>query len=209
MISAIAGEDTPIAPRGPLAAPGRYTVRLTVDGAVQEQPLVLTPDPRVKSTPGAFAERLAFESNVVAAMNESYEALARVRVLRKKLSGKTAERALALEAGKPPAAGLAGTNRLLATSSRASTAPTTFRPRPRRTPYARARANLDRLLAEWRSLEGEARARGHRRDRPRPRVRRLRNARRSRDRVVLRHLLSKSGGQVFILRFFLIRNLKT
>ena len=160
MISAIAGEDTPIAPRGPLAAPGRYAVRLTVDGAVQEQPLVLTPDPRVKSTPGIFAERLAFESNVVAAMNESYEALARVRVLRKKLSGKTAERALALEAGKPPAAGLAGTNRLLATLLEGVDGSDDVPTSTQKDAFARARANLDRLLGEWKSLEGEARARG-------------------------------------------------
>ncbi len=160
MISAIAGEDTPVAPRGPLAVPGRYTVRLTVDGAAQEQPLVVTPDPRMKAAPETLAERLAFEKSVVAAMGESYDALARVRALRKKLSGKTAERARSLETGKPPAAGLAGVNTLLATLLEgvdgSDDAPTSTQ----KETLARTRASLDRLLSEWKSLEAEARARG-------------------------------------------------
>ncbi|HSB35899.1 MAG TPA: hypothetical protein VLH41_03430, partial [Thermoanaerobaculia bacterium] len=160
MISAIAGEDTPVAPRGPLAVPGRYTVRLIVDGATQEQPLVVTPDPRVKAAPEVLVERLAFEKTVVAAMGESYDALVRVRALHKKLSGKTAERARTLEAGKPPSTGLAGVNALLATLLEgvdgSDDAPTSTQ----KEAYARTRANLDRLVSEWKSLEAEARARG-------------------------------------------------
>jgi len=38
--------DTPFGPRGPMVAPGTYTVRLTVDGKTQEQRLELGPDPR-------------------------------------------------------------------------------------------------------------------------------------------------------------------
>lgn len=45
-ISAIPG-NTPAEPRGPIAVPGRYTVRLTVDGRSTEQPLVVKMDPRV------------------------------------------------------------------------------------------------------------------------------------------------------------------
>jgi photosystem II stability/assembly factor-like uncharacterized protein len=47
--------DTPPGPEGPLAAPGDYTVRLTVDGKSQTQPLTLKMDPRVKATPAALA----------------------------------------------------------------------------------------------------------------------------------------------------------
>jgi len=39
--------NTPTGPHGPFVHPGRYTVRLTVDGAVQERPLDVRLDPRV------------------------------------------------------------------------------------------------------------------------------------------------------------------
>jgi photosystem II stability/assembly factor-like uncharacterized protein len=42
--------DTPTEAPGPWAMPGRYTVRLTVDGKSQSQPLELRMDPRVKAS---------------------------------------------------------------------------------------------------------------------------------------------------------------
>ncbi|HEX3431253.1 MAG TPA: hypothetical protein VHT03_10235 [Rhizomicrobium sp.] len=39
-------------PRGPIAMPGNYTVKLTVNGKTQSAPLELILDPRVKSAPG-------------------------------------------------------------------------------------------------------------------------------------------------------------
>ena len=120
MISAVAGENTPIEPRGPLALPGRYTVRLTVDGAVHEQPLVLRMDPRVKVAPEALAAQLALQQKLVAAMNESFAALEKAR-------GKPAEKAFAAvnESARDDSSGL-------------STAPTRLRrrsrPRPTRAP---------------------------------------------------------------------------
>src|SRR6185312_4694253 len=41
---------TPRLPLGPLAVPGNYRIRLTVDGRHLEQPLALEPDPRVHAT---------------------------------------------------------------------------------------------------------------------------------------------------------------
>jgi len=46
-ISATYG-NTPTGPRGPLVHPGRYSVRLTVDGDVSERPLDVRLDPRVE-----------------------------------------------------------------------------------------------------------------------------------------------------------------
>src|SRR5918993_248336 len=43
--------DTPSGPRGPYVQPGGYTVRLTVDGQVEERPLTVRMDPRVKIAP--------------------------------------------------------------------------------------------------------------------------------------------------------------
>jgi hypothetical protein len=42
--------DTPAEPTGPWAMPGKYKVRLTVNGVVQEQPLTLRMDPRVTTS---------------------------------------------------------------------------------------------------------------------------------------------------------------
>ena len=42
--------NTPRTPFGSWAAPGKYTVRLTVDGKTQAQPLMVKMDPRVKAT---------------------------------------------------------------------------------------------------------------------------------------------------------------
>jgi hypothetical protein len=38
--------DTPREPRGPIALPGEYTVKLTVDGKSLTQPLTVKMDPR-------------------------------------------------------------------------------------------------------------------------------------------------------------------
>jgi photosystem II stability/assembly factor-like uncharacterized protein len=43
---------------GPLASPGKYTVRLNVDGKTYSQPLVLNADPRVKMTGAQYDEQL-------------------------------------------------------------------------------------------------------------------------------------------------------
>ncbi|HEY1434933.1 MAG TPA: hypothetical protein VGG65_06130 [Thermoanaerobaculia bacterium] len=116
MIAAVDGEDTPIEPRGPMVAPGLYTVRLTAAGQRSEQPLDVAPDPRTSIAAGVLTEKLAVEQRIVAAMKTSFEALEDVRAYRK--THKTA---------KPPAAGsrearaealeaeLARTNRTLAT----------------------------------------------------------------------------------------------
>jgi photosystem II stability/assembly factor-like uncharacterized protein len=98
-IAAVYGEDTPIEPEGPLASPGSYTVRLTVDRRAQEQPLLLTPDPRVNVSAEILASKLDLERSVVEAMRASFQTLGQVRSLRDQLQ------ALQKRAG---AAGLVG-----------------------------------------------------------------------------------------------------
>jgi hypothetical protein len=129
MISAIAGENTPVEPRGPLALPGRYTVRLTVDGAAHEQPLVLTMDPRVKVAPEALAAQLALQQKITAAMADSFAAMEKAA------------------ADSPQKKSLAAVNEALRTILNsldgADAAPTSIQSEA----YTRARADLDRLLA--------------------------------------------------------------
>src|SRR5437588_3186984 len=50
-------------PRGPIAMPGSYTVKLTVNGKSQTAPLTLILDPRVKSAP-ALAQKFALAMEI-------------------------------------------------------------------------------------------------------------------------------------------------
>ncbi len=56
--------DTPPDATSPYAMPGTYTVRLTVDGKVSTQPLVVQMDPRVKTTPEGLAEQFRLSMKV-------------------------------------------------------------------------------------------------------------------------------------------------
>jgi hypothetical protein len=60
--------NTPSGPVGPWAHPGVYTIRLTVDGKVMEQPLTLELDPRVDLSPEALQQQYDFSM----ACNTSY-----------------------------------------------------------------------------------------------------------------------------------------
>jgi hypothetical protein len=87
-MNASPGSVTP-APHGPLALPGTYTVKLTVDGQTYTQPLVLHNDPRVGESPAILAairsqNRLALES--VRGMNDSYAANEEVASVRAQIA---------------------------------------------------------------------------------------------------------------------------
>ena len=90
-IAAIRG-DTPREPRGPWVLPGRYTVRLTVEGRTYTQPLTVRMDPRVTLAAGALARQLALAWRLVGALRRDSIALDAVRVLRRELA-KARERA--------------------------------------------------------------------------------------------------------------------
>jgi photosystem II stability/assembly factor-like uncharacterized protein len=64
--------DTPSQPEGPLVFPGSYTVRLTVNGKSQSQPLTLKMDPRVTTAPAGIAKM--FEVSI-----RCYEGIAKIR----------------------------------------------------------------------------------------------------------------------------------
>jgi len=95
-ISAIA-HNTPMEPRGALAFPGRYTVKLTVEGKSYSQPLVLKMDPRVKTPTAELAKQFAIQSEAAAGMNESFEALAEVKSTREQVKA-AMEKATSAEA---------------------------------------------------------------------------------------------------------------
>jgi photosystem II stability/assembly factor-like uncharacterized protein len=108
-ISAIPG-DTPRSPQGPMALPGQYTVRLTVNGHALPQPLVVTMDPRVPATREQLALEFQQQQQLSSLMTQSTEAITQARSLREqiqKLTGKSPT-APAADAANPPASKLSG-----------------------------------------------------------------------------------------------------
>ncbi|MEJ2186051.1 MAG: hypothetical protein P8Z36_08955, partial [Gemmatimonadota bacterium] len=80
-IAAIAGKGTIAVPRGPLVRPGTYTVRLTVDGRTQTQPLTVKADPRVPVPDSAFAHQLDLALDIWHAMADAMALQKRVDTL--------------------------------------------------------------------------------------------------------------------------------
>jgi len=67
--------STPRGPEGPVAPPGTYTVRLTVDGRRLDAPLTVKSDPRVRVPAAALEEQFRFASKLAALLTSSSQAL--------------------------------------------------------------------------------------------------------------------------------------
>lgn len=72
-ISALYG-DTPADPRGPLVVPGKYEVRLTVNGQTYRQLLEVRLDPRVNTTQDELEQEFQLGQKLVSATTASYQA---------------------------------------------------------------------------------------------------------------------------------------
>jgi hypothetical protein len=79
--------DTPREPRGPWVLPGRYSVRLLVDGRSLTRPLEVVLDPRVRTPPADLALQHALALRLVEAMGRCSQALPGLR----RLAGEQAE----------------------------------------------------------------------------------------------------------------------
>jgi photosystem II stability/assembly factor-like uncharacterized protein len=93
-------------PKPPLALPGKYTVKLTVNGRSQSQPLVLKMDPRIKTSQADLEKMFRAESRVAknladlsTAMKQAQELEASLAARRKAISsnGEVAEALAALD----------------------------------------------------------------------------------------------------------------
>ncbi|HEV2491350.1 MAG TPA: hypothetical protein VGT03_16215 [Candidatus Acidoferrales bacterium] len=84
-ISALYG-DTPADPRGALVVPGKYEVRLTVNGQVFRQPLEVRLDPRVNTTQEDLEQEFQLDQKLVSATTASYQAHQIVEALRTALA---------------------------------------------------------------------------------------------------------------------------
>jgi len=87
-ISAIV-HDTPQLPLGAWAMPGKYAVKLTVDGTSYSQPLTVRMDPRVKTSEADLRKQFEMETGIVEGMNETYETLQQVRALRPQVTDRS------------------------------------------------------------------------------------------------------------------------
>ncbi len=67
-------DDTPRVPQGALAVPGRYTVKLTVDGVTRSQPLELVMDPRIHIAQSVLENQYAMAHDVSMLLDRTYDA---------------------------------------------------------------------------------------------------------------------------------------
>ncbi|HEY1423249.1 MAG TPA: hypothetical protein VGF20_07345 [Candidatus Acidoferrum sp.] len=83
-ISAIP-HDTPQEPQGAWALPGRYMVKLTVDGKSYTQPLDVKIDPRIKTSAADLAKQFAMQQSAVSGMDHSFKALEEIKSTREQI----------------------------------------------------------------------------------------------------------------------------
>lgn len=84
---------------GPRAVPGTYQVKLTVDGKSKTENLTIQKDPRIDTTPEAFARQLDLLLKIRDKFSETSEAIIQIRDVRKQVND-TAARAKDLPKGK-------------------------------------------------------------------------------------------------------------
>jgi hypothetical protein len=77
--------DTPLYPLGATALPGKYTVKLTVDGKPYMQALEIRMDPRVKTAAEDLRAQFELDRKIADALHRDYEAVQQVRSVRKQL----------------------------------------------------------------------------------------------------------------------------
>jgi BNR/Asp-box repeat len=74
-IAAVPGVDTPVVPQGLIAPPGRYEVRLTVEGRTVTQPLEVVMDPRVNVPAADIEAQRAFYEEISKTLERVAEAI--------------------------------------------------------------------------------------------------------------------------------------
>jgi photosystem II stability/assembly factor-like uncharacterized protein len=70
---------------GPIVAPGRYTVKLTVDGQTQTQPLEIVRDPKVASTDADLEASVKLQLRIRDDLNATSDMINTIEILRKQL----------------------------------------------------------------------------------------------------------------------------
>jgi hypothetical protein len=76
---------------GPMVVPGRYTVRLTVNGRATSQPFTVVDDPRVHATQAELIATYDLASRTVAKINDVTDAVERIGKVQKALSERASQ----------------------------------------------------------------------------------------------------------------------
>ena len=71
---------------GPLALPGDYQIRLTVDGKSQTQPFKIVPDPRLKVTADDLKKQFDLMQAILAKVTEVHDAVRQIRDVRAQMT---------------------------------------------------------------------------------------------------------------------------
>jgi photosystem II stability/assembly factor-like uncharacterized protein len=100
--------DTPSYPLGPRAAPGTYTVMLTVGTQTYTQTIEVREDPRVHATQEALEAQSEMEQRLAASMDKSYDALQEIQKFREGLKQQSGDQAAALDKQAAELAGAGG-----------------------------------------------------------------------------------------------------
>ena len=72
--------------RGPAVVPGKYTVRLTVDGKAQSQTFLVQKDPRLTTTPQEYLSQLELELQIRDKLSKTNQAVLDIRDVRKQIN---------------------------------------------------------------------------------------------------------------------------
>jgi len=103
-ITAVPG-DTPRHPLGPMAVPGRYTVRLTAGGRSLTAPLMVKLDPRVKTSQAGLQQMFAMQKTLADLVERSSRAILQAKSLQEQAAS-LQERAAGLGPAGPLAEAL-------------------------------------------------------------------------------------------------------
>jgi len=71
--------------RGPRVVPGKYQVRLTVDGNTTSETFDVKPEPRLSTSPADFAKQLEFGLKIRDKVTETHNAIIQIREVRKQV----------------------------------------------------------------------------------------------------------------------------
>src|SRR5439155_18535348 len=77
--------DTPRNPLGPIAVPGQYTVKLTVNGQSLTAPLTVKLDPRVKTSLPALQQKYALETRLASTLSRSSGSVLQTESVRRQI----------------------------------------------------------------------------------------------------------------------------
>ncbi len=86
--------------QGPKALPGRYQVRLTLDGVSQTAPFEVVADPRLSVTPADLKAQFDLQEAIVAKLTEVDQAVLAIRDLRRRIDAATAKDPSRAKAGQ-------------------------------------------------------------------------------------------------------------